>query len=69
MDWISSSDNEDTSFTLVESRKKKSMRRKSNVSASIPITRSQRNKKTKSAKCALSPGKVSRSRSKPKKLQ
>jgi hypothetical protein len=69
MDWISSDDNEDTSFTLVESRKKKSMRRKSNVSASTPITRSQRNKKAESTNCALSPGKVSRTRSKPKKLQ
>jgi hypothetical protein len=45
MDWISSDDNEDTSFTLVENRKTKNMRKKSNVSASRPITRSQRNKK------------------------
>jgi hypothetical protein len=40
MDWISSDDNEDISFTLVESRKKKNMRRKSTVLASRPITRS-----------------------------
>jgi hypothetical protein len=38
MDWISSDDNEDSSFTLVESRKKKNMKRKSFVSASRPIT-------------------------------
>jgi hypothetical protein len=31
MDWISSDDNEDTSFTLVESRKNKNMRRKSTI--------------------------------------
>jgi hypothetical protein len=69
MDWISSNDTEDSSFTLVESRKKKNMRRKSVVSTSRPITRSQRNKKVESTNCALSPGKVSRTRSKPKKLQ
>jgi hypothetical protein len=69
MDWISSNDNDDSSFTLVESRKKKNMKRKSSVSASRPITRSQRNKKAESTNCALSPGRVSRTRSKPKKLQ
>jgi hypothetical protein len=69
MDWISSDDNEDSSFTLVESRKKKNMKRKSSISTSRPITRSQRNKKVESTNCALSPGKVSRTRSKPKKLQ
>jgi hypothetical protein len=69
MDWISSDDNEDSSFTLVESRKKKNMRRKSAVSTSRPITRSQRNKKSESTNCALSPGKVTRTRSKPKQLQ
>jgi hypothetical protein len=56
-------------FTLVESRKKKNMRRKSSVSTSRPITRSQRNKKAESTNCALSPGKVNRTRSKPKKFQ
>jgi hypothetical protein len=69
MDWISSDDNEDSSFTLVESRKKKNMKRKSSVSASRPITRSQRTKKAESTNYALSPGRVSRTRSKPKKFQ
>jgi hypothetical protein len=45
MDWISSDDNEVSSFTLVESRKNKNMKRKSSVSTSRPITRSQRKKK------------------------
>jgi hypothetical protein len=67
MDWISSFDNEDTSFTVVENKRKKNMKRKSNVSASRPITRSQKSKRIDSTNCALSPGKVSRTRSKPKK--
>jgi hypothetical protein len=69
MDWISSSDNDDSSFTMVENRKKRNMKRKSNVSASRPITRSQKSKRSESTNSGLSPHKIRELEPNKKKLQ
>jgi hypothetical protein len=55
MDWASSSDNDDNSFTLVENCKRKSGRRKSIVVVSRPLTRSQKGKVVESANSTVSP--------------
>jgi hypothetical protein len=69
MDWADNSDNEN-SFVIVESRKKRSARKKPVVVCSRPNTRSRSNVANISGnKSAQNPGRVVREKNKPSRFK